>query len=247
VTCGLLRLRCSSAGRLVEQSVQFLPPWAPSVRRSKLEARSRSGPADAVATYEKLISLLEGIKDQSNVNDQRAVAETYSFIYDEMIASLYSLSKQNRDLVDDRRASEAFKYAEENRARQFAQSWGRTFVEEMRKTLPATVQAEEHLLSVRESRENAAAAATLGPKTHPARSQVDRSADDSRHKLETDKGGFHWSPASQLIRNTPLWRIRHASRNGETSLAGRGDVSRIQGHQRCRIRLDREKGIGPEK
>jgi len=176
------------AGRLVELSSNFYLHGRLLYGEANLK-RSQGADADAVAIYERLISLLEGVKGQSDANDQRAVSETYGFIYDELISSLYSVSKRNRDPADDHIASVAFKYAEENRARQFAQSWGRTFVEEMRKTLPATVQAEEHSLNVRQDRLNATQTASLGGDTRPAQSPIERSADNS-HKLETDRVAF---------------------------------------------------------
>jgi Tfp pilus assembly protein PilF len=176
------------AGRLVEQSSNFYLHGRLLYGEANLK-RAQGADADAAAIYQKLISLLEGVKGQSDANDQRAVSETYGFIYDEVIASFYSVSKRNRDPGDDRIASLAFKYAEENRARQFAQSWGRTFVGEMRKTLPATVQAEEHSLNIRRDRLNATPTASLGAHASQALLPTQETADDSK-KLETDRAAF---------------------------------------------------------
>jgi hypothetical protein len=176
------------AGRLVEQSANFYLHGRFLYGEANLK-RAQGADAEAVTIYEKLISLLEGVKGTSDASDQRAVSETYGFIYDELISTLYSLSTRNSKPEDGRIAAEAFKYAEENRARQFAQSWGRTFVEEMRKTLPASVQAEEHLLNIRQDRLSAASAANAGIQIRSGPIEAGSSADDAK-KIGNDKAAF---------------------------------------------------------
>jgi len=187
------------AKRLVEQSANFYLHGRYLYGEANLK-RAQGADAEAIAIYEKLISLLEGVKGTSDASDQRAVSETYGFIYDELISTLYSLSTRNSKPEDDRIATEAFKYAEENRARQFAQSWGRTFVEEMRKTLPASVQAEEHLINIRQDRLNAASAANPGTQTRSGPIQAGGSAADA-NRLANDKAAF----ASRMQRNYPQY------------------------------------------
>lgn len=176
------------AGRLADRSANFYLHGRLLYGKANLK-RAQGANANAVAIYEKLISLLEVVKDASDTTDQRAISETYGFIYDELIAALYSLSKQHPDSVSDHFATEAFRYAEENRARQFAQSWGRTFLEEMRKTLPAGVQTEEHLLRTRQNRLGVESAENLGTQIHSTHSQRDHPSDNA-HLLEIDKAVF---------------------------------------------------------
>src|SRR5438270_1758223 len=106
--------------------------------------------SEALASYKQVISLIETVKGTLDANEQKALAETYGFIYDELVSLLYSMSKQGgRDQL--RFASEALEYAEINKARQFATSWGRTFVDQMRRSLPASTQeVERSLFSKRE-------------------------------------------------------------------------------------------------
>jgi CHAT domain-containing protein/Flp pilus assembly protein TadD len=100
---------------------------------------------DALASYQKLISLIEVIKGRLQVQEQKALAENYGFIYDELVSLLYSMSKKSpRDQV--KFASESLEYAEKNKARQFADTWGRVFRNQMRLALPPTVQERERTL-----------------------------------------------------------------------------------------------------
>jgi tetratricopeptide (TPR) repeat protein len=78
---------------------------------------------DALASYERLISLIESVKGNLGAQEQKFLSENYAFIYDELVSLLYSMSKESpKDEL--KLASEALKYAEKNKARQFAESWG---------------------------------------------------------------------------------------------------------------------------
>lgn len=100
---------------------------------------------EALASYKQLITLIEAVKGKLDAREQKSLSENYGYIYDELVALLYSMSK--RDSNDRlRHASESFEYAEINKARQFAESWGRTFVNQMQRSLPANVQETERSL-----------------------------------------------------------------------------------------------------
>ena len=112
-------------------------------RANLLKAENR--PEEARASYEQLISLIENVKGKLDPHSQNSISENYGYIYDEFVSLLYSLSKQ----TPSRRfelSSEALAYAEKNKARQFAQSWGRVFESQMRLTLPPDVQEREQQL-----------------------------------------------------------------------------------------------------
>jgi CHAT domain-containing protein/tetratricopeptide (TPR) repeat protein len=100
---------------------------------------------EALSSYQQLIALIETIKGRLGTQEQKGLAENYSFIYDELVALLYSMSK---DSVKDRLslASTALQYAEKNKARQFAESWGRVFKSQMALSLPASVREREQSL-----------------------------------------------------------------------------------------------------
>jgi CHAT domain-containing protein/uncharacterized protein HemY len=103
---------------------------------------------EALASYKTLITLIETVKGNLAARDQKALAENYGYIYDELVSLLYTMSTNNAGARLER-AAEALRYAEINKARQFAESWGRTFVEQMRGSLPVDVQEAETKLFAR--------------------------------------------------------------------------------------------------
>ena len=100
----------------------------------------------ALKTYQELISLIERVKGQGDVKSQRALSETYGYIYDELSSTLYAMSAGKSDPDRTRLASLALQYTETNKAREFANTWGRTFVTELRRTLPSDLQEKERSL-----------------------------------------------------------------------------------------------------
>ena len=112
---------------------------------------SEHKPDEALASYKSLISLIETLKGQLDAKEQKSLSENYGFIYDELVSLLYSMSKADPN-GPLRYASSSLEYAEINKARQFADSWGRTFIIQMQKSLPASVQeTERSLISKRDS------------------------------------------------------------------------------------------------
>ena len=95
--------------------------------------------------------MIETVKGRLNAKEQQSVSENYGYIYDELVSLLYSMSKKDArgQLI---RASESLEYAEINKARQFAESWGRTFVDLMRRALPASTQETERSLFAKRDR-----------------------------------------------------------------------------------------------
>jgi CHAT domain-containing protein/tetratricopeptide (TPR) repeat protein len=132
---------------------------------------------DALASYEKLISLIEVIKGRLQVQEQKSLAENYGFIYDELVSLLYSMSKKSpRDQV--KFASESLEYAEKNKARQFADTWGRVFRNQMRLALPPPIQERERTLISQRDR--------LMAKIESASDSGDSSQRTIKENLETD-------------------------------------------------------------
>jgi CHAT domain-containing protein/Flp pilus assembly protein TadD len=106
---------------------------------------------EALVSYKRLISLIESVKGNLNAREQKSIAENYGYIYDELVSLLYSMSRK-APASQSKAASESFKYAEINKARQFAASWGRVFVNQMRLTLPPATQEREQSLYSRRDR-----------------------------------------------------------------------------------------------
>jgi CHAT domain-containing protein/tetratricopeptide (TPR) repeat protein len=100
----------------------------------------------ALKSYQELISLIERVKGQGDIKLQRSLAETYGYIYDELSSTLYAMSAGKSDPDRTRLASLALEYSETNKAREFANSWGRTFVTELRRILPSDLQEKERSL-----------------------------------------------------------------------------------------------------
>jgi hypothetical protein len=93
---------------------------------------------------------LEDFKSSSTTENRRAVSETYSFIYDDLIATYYSLGAADRQyaLLS---AGKALEYAELNKARVFAKSWGQVFTDGLRAQVPAQLQEQERVLLARQA------------------------------------------------------------------------------------------------
>lgn len=113
------------------------------VREGKLD--------EALLSYKQLISLIESVKGNLSAQDQKSISENYGYIYDELVSLLYSMSKRTPG-SQLKLAADSLRYAEINKARQFAASWGRVFVNQMRQTLPpATQEREQSLYSRRDA------------------------------------------------------------------------------------------------
>jgi CHAT domain-containing protein/tetratricopeptide (TPR) repeat protein len=105
---------------------------------------------EAIDEYERVITMLEQFKSSATDASLRGkVSNTYGFIYDELIDTYYRLSEQ-QPLSKFVQADRALQHAELNKSRVFTISWGRTFVEALRRQLPAALQEKERLLSSRQ-------------------------------------------------------------------------------------------------
>jgi CHAT domain-containing protein len=100
----------------------------------------------AAGFYQQAIQLVEDAKTNIDPEFQLSMSETYDFIYDELVDCLYSLSEQEKGPEKLHATVEALTYAETNKARQFANSWGQAFVSELREKLPLDVLQEEDVL-----------------------------------------------------------------------------------------------------
>jgi tetratricopeptide (TPR) repeat protein len=105
---------------------------------------------EAIDKYQEVIGLLEKFKSSSNLTNRRSVAETYSFIYDELIDTYYLLGTvETRYALSS--AQKAFEYTELNKSRVFANSWGLAFIDGLRTQVPAQLQERERMLLARQA------------------------------------------------------------------------------------------------
>lgn len=114
-------------------------------------ARANGHLAEAVELYEKVIESLELLKSRAQITQQKKIAESYSFLYDELIEALHALWEQRGRDKSLSYPETALEYGETIKARDFSSSWGNTFVLEMRRLLPAEIQERERsIVSKRE-------------------------------------------------------------------------------------------------
>jgi len=136
----------------------------------------------ALESYSRLITLVESIKGEGDLSTLRSMAESYGFIYDELTSTLYAMSAGESNPEKTRLASLALQYAETNKARTFSKSWGRTFISELRQSLPADLQERERSLA---SRRDQLRAKTEGPELKPELDSVQKEiasfVEDLRH------------------------------------------------------------------
>jgi hypothetical protein len=68
----------------------------------------------AVTSYERTIELIENAKGNIDPQFQLSMSDTYDFVYDELIDSLYSLSEHQAGTEKVKSAQKALDYAETN-------------------------------------------------------------------------------------------------------------------------------------
>jgi tetratricopeptide (TPR) repeat protein len=101
---------------------------------------------EAIKRYESVVGMLEQFKSTANPALRRKVSDTYGYIYDELIDAWYQLSAhepQSKPVFADR----ALEQAELNKSRVFTTAWGRTFLDALRRRLPASLQERERTLT----------------------------------------------------------------------------------------------------
>jgi CHAT domain-containing protein len=97
---------------------------------------------EAIEQYERVIAMLEQFKSSSDTKNRRSVAEHYEFIYDELIDAYYSLAQSDKQHAS-LSANKALEYAELNKARVFATSWGHAFLDGLKHQIPLDLQDTE--------------------------------------------------------------------------------------------------------
>jgi CHAT domain-containing protein len=105
---------------------------------------------DAIAQYERVIGFLEEYKANSGVNASRSVAETYNYIYGELIDAYYLLSVKE-DAFRISSAEKALEYAELNKSRTLINAWGHSFEDALRRKVPADQQESERDILARQT------------------------------------------------------------------------------------------------
>src|SRR6185369_6993645 len=79
--------------------------------------------------------------------EEKKLAESYSFLFEEEVDTLYSLAASSADPIAKRNSAiRALEISEENKSREFLKSWGNVFIRELSHGIPAEVQERERTL-----------------------------------------------------------------------------------------------------
>jgi CHAT domain-containing protein/tetratricopeptide (TPR) repeat protein len=103
---------------------------------------------EAIEQYERVIELLERFKSSADSHSRTLVSETYSFIYDDLIDAYYSVGATDRQYAVPS-AAKALEYAELNKSRAFASSWGQAISHGLKSQVPVHLQERERRLLAR--------------------------------------------------------------------------------------------------
>jgi hypothetical protein len=105
-------------------------------------ARSRGEYDEAVRDYIAIVGMLTELKQQADSEENRALSENYSFIFDELVNVLYLRSQSKKASVVDY-ASLALQNSELNKAQGFDKVWGSKFSDAIRRRLPSDIRERE--------------------------------------------------------------------------------------------------------
>jgi CHAT domain-containing protein len=104
---------------------------------------------DAIDEYEHVISFLEEYKANSDVGSRHTVSETYNYIYGELIDTYYLRATREGESWRSS-AEKALEYAELNKSRTLTNAWGHSFVDALRRKVPADLQQSERDILARQ-------------------------------------------------------------------------------------------------
>lgn len=104
---------------------------------------------DAIDEYVHVINFLEEYKANSDVSSRRTVSETYNYIYGELIDTYYLRATKEGESWRSS-AEKALEYAELNKSRTLTNAWGHSFVDALRRKVPADLQESERGILARQ-------------------------------------------------------------------------------------------------
>jgi len=137
-------------------SLQLAKPLAEKTKDFYTIGRLRYGQAglyrregklrEAIEQFGIVIQMIEEFKTSSNAEEVRHVAESYGYIYDDLIETYYSLAQTDKTSVSQA-AEKALEYTELNKARAFSISWGSAFIASLRRGVPGVLQEKESAIN----------------------------------------------------------------------------------------------------
>jgi CHAT domain-containing protein len=100
---------------------------------------------EAASDYERVLVYLGMLKSRiRDAESQRKATDTYSFVYDELVDTYFSLSQGESD--GKLFAYKALEYAEAEKGRQFLNAWGPLFARQLRADLSVATREKEQAL-----------------------------------------------------------------------------------------------------
>ena len=133
------------AAPLIEQSKDFYTIGRLHYGQAGLY-RQNGKFSEAIEQYSDVINMIEEFKASSNAEEMRHVAESYGYIYDDLIDTYYSLAQEDKTSANQA-AEKALEYTELNKARAFSMSWGSAFIAELRRGVPGALQEKESAIN----------------------------------------------------------------------------------------------------
>jgi CHAT domain-containing protein len=137
---------------------------------------------EAIEQYQRVIALVEQFKSSTiNSGNRRLVSETYSFIYDELIDTYYSLGNADSQYALSS-ADKALEYTELNKSRVFAHSWGQVFIDGLRRQVPTELQERERTMSAHQTMLQSELQESLAGTAHRTVEQVEEALDSLKRE-----------------------------------------------------------------
>lgn len=165
-------LNLSLAEPLVKRTKNFYTTGRLYYGKARLY-RAQGKPQDAIEQYEQVIRLVEQFKSSSTVETQLKASEKYDFIYDELIDTYYSLGATDKRYAQ-LSAEKALEYAELNKSRVFARSWGQAFIEGLKKQVPSQLRERERVLLAEQATLQSELEESMAGAAHKPEDQIEK-------------------------------------------------------------------------
>ena len=181
--------------------------------RARLERNTGNLDA-AIKDYSDVVQMIGALQGGANITESSAVSENYSFIFDELIGTLYQQSTRQPNSTIDY-AALALRVVESDKAQVFDKIWGTRFSDATRRRLPTDVREAENKIQSRKSELDAELQDALAGKTNITRpadkiradvAQVDREMGDFISNLRTQYSSYAMIryPVPFELRDAPL-------------------------------------------
>jgi CHAT domain-containing protein len=119
--------------------------------KTALLARMMGNYDEAVAAYVQVIETYRGLEEGSSYGARSALSENYSFVFDELVDTLYLSARKDPQRLSVLGAT-ALRYSDANRAEEFSRRWGGNVAQSLSRRLPPEVREREATLRLAKER-----------------------------------------------------------------------------------------------